>query len=205
MQSPFLSPFFSSLLGGYQISDEFPYIFYLFFVRYIVLVLFRCYQKLWSGKRFTSAASQTEPELTFKKEEDLLCKTSLKHQPGQVELPEIPEKQCTKEEEPLSRSKNEDSSIQVGKVPILPKQLPALESSPSPASASNKQDSGSNNTGDETCAEYKQPDKVNGTGDRLLQDTPIKNSELCYTKSDIEDDIVLMKLKNESQVHDRRE
>ena len=93
----------------------------------------------------------------------------------------------------------------MGKVPILPKQLPALESSPSPASASNKQDSGSNNTGDETCAEYKQPDKVNGTGDRLLQDTPIKNSELCYTKSDIEDDIVLMKLKNESQVHDRRE
>ena len=29
LQSPFLSPFFSSLLGKYQISDEFPYIFYI--------------------------------------------------------------------------------------------------------------------------------------------------------------------------------
>lgn len=166
--------------------------------------MFRCYQKLWSGKRYTSASSQTEPELIHKKEENLFCKTGvLKHQPGQVQSPEMSEKQKSKKEsvkeEPLSGSKHEDSSVHVGKDPGQPKQFPSQELPFSPASASDKQNSGSNNTYGRKCAEDKQPNKVNGNGDRL-QDTPIKDSELCYTKSDIEDDIVLMKLKNESQV-----
>merc|ERR1712130_150541 len=171
----------------------------LIFSGYILLVLLRCYRKLWSGKRFSSAASQTEPELTFdKKEENLLWKTVLK--------PELPEMQSIKEpvkEKPLSNTKNpsnEDSSMQVDKVPSQRKQLTSPKSSFSPAF--NNQVSGPNNNGGETFAEYMQPNKVNGNDGRL-QDTPIKKSKLCYnTRSDIEDDLVLMKLKNESQICD---
>ena len=180
----------------------------LLLCRYIVLVLHRCYQKLWSGKRYTSAASQTEPEFIYK-EGNTLCKTVLKPQPEQVKLPEIAKKQCNEEQlvkaKLLSNTKNllhEDSSMQVD-IPSQPKatQLSSPKSSLSPATASEKPVVGSNNTS-QTCAENNQPNKVNGKGDRLQvdEDTPIKNSELCYTKSDIEDDIVLMKLKNESQV-----
>ena len=206
MQSPFLSLSFSSLLGEHWIDlgdGDIPYIVSLF-GRYIVLVLYRCYQKLWSGKRYSSAASQTEPEFIYK-EGNLQCKSALKHQAEQVELPEMPKKQCMKElvkEELSSNTQNplyEDSSRQVN-VPSQSKQLSSPKSSFSPASASNKQVSKLNG---ETCAENEQPKKVNGNTERLqvAGDTPIKNSELCYTKSNIEDDIVLMKLKNESQVH----
>ena len=206
MQSPFLSLSFSSLLGECWIDladGDFPYIFSLF-GRYIVLVLYRCYQKLWSGKRHTDAASQTEPEFIYK-EGNLQCKNVPKHQPEPIELPEMPKKQCMKEllkEEPLSNTQNplhKDSSRQVN-IPSQSKQLSSPKSSFSPASASSKQVSRLNG---EICAEYEQPKKVNGNTERLqvAADTQIKSSELCYTKSDIEDDIALMKLKNENQVH----
>ena len=86
-------------------------------------------------------------------------------------------------------------------LPSRPNQLSSPKSTFFPASASDKPVFGSNNTS-QTCAEDNQPNEVNVDSDRLQvdEDTPIKNSELCYTKSNIEDDIVLMKLKNESQV-----
>ena len=174
-------------------------------------MLHRCYRKLWSGKRSTSSAgSQTEPEFTFNKEENLLDRTLLKHQPEQVELPKMPKKKCIKEpvkEEPLSKIQNplyEDSSLQAGSLPGQSKQLPSSPKfSPPTAADSHKQVSGINNTRETCAAEYNQPDKVNGNGERL-EDTQTKNSELCSArKTDTEDDIVLMKLKNESQVNNR--
>ena len=174
--------------GGY----DFP-----FFGRYIVLVFYRCYRNLCSGKRYISVASQTEPEFAYK-EENLQQKFLLHLHPEEDELPKKTQKQCKRElikAEPVNTQKDEDPQIKFSKP------LPPPQSGSSPASASEKQVSGlkdASGTGT-ACAEKKQVNEVEVSSD--FEKALTKKSQLCYDKSYNEDDVVLMKLKNESQVH----
>ena len=176
--------------GGY----DFP-----FFGRYIVLVFYRCYQNLCSGKRYISAASQTEPAFAYK-EENLQQKFLLHLHPEEDELPKKAKNQCKREltkAEPVNTQKDEDPQVKFSN-PSKP--LPPPQSGSSPASASEKQVSGGKDTSTGTaCAENKQVNEVDVSSD--FEKALTKKSQLCYDKSYNEDDVVLMKLKNESQVH----
>ena len=170
-----------------------------FFGRYIVVVFYRCYRNLCSGKRYISAASQTEPEFAYK-EENLQQKFLLHLHPEEDELPKKTQKQCKRElikAEPVNNQKDEDPQI---RLPSPSKTLPPPQSGSSPASASEKQVSGLKDTSTGTaCVEKKQVNEVEVSSD--FEKALTKKSQLCYDKSYNEDDVVLMKLKNESQVH----
>ena len=170
-----------------------------FFGRYIVLVFYRCYRNLCSGKRYISAASQTEPAFAYK-EENLQQKFLLHLHPEEDELPKKAKNQCKREltkAEPVNTQKDEDPKIKFSNPSKL---LPPPQSGSSPASASEKQVSGLKDTSKGTAwAEKKQVNEVDVGSD--FEKALTKKSQLCYDKSYNEDDVVLMKLKNESQVH----
>ena len=212
MPSPSLLPSSSSLLGAKNVllchkSYHYP----LTFDRYIFLVLFRCYRKLWSAKTFTSAACQTDKELALNGG-NYICKTvDKKDQPGSARLDNTtsnhtPRDAVQEQFFPKTPSDVQNESITGSDLQSQPLKYPSPES-PIPTESAvknqNKQVSElvPSKELDEDFKEINLPNRNCDERQKLSAAAPKKSAN--FDKSYSEDETVLLKLKNEDQVHCR--
>ena len=213
MPSPSLLPSSSSLLGAKNVFlCHKTYHYLLIFDRYIFLVLFRCYRKLWSFKTFTSSACQTDKELALNGG-NYKCKTvNKKGQPGSAKLDNTtsnhtPRDAVQEQFFPKTPSDVQSESITGSDLQSQPQKYPSPES-PIPTESAVKNQNIKQVSElvpskelDEDFKEINLPNRNCDKRQKLSAPAPKKSAN--FDKSYSEDETVLLKLKNEHQVHCR--
>ena len=183
------------------------YHYLLIFHRYIFLVLFRCYRKLWSAKAFTSAACQTDKELALNGGH-FLCKTVNKiDQPGSATLDKTisnhtPRDAVQEQLFPKTPSDVQNESITETDLQSQPQKL-SLPKSPIPKeSAVNNENKQVSELvpSKELDEDFKEFNLLNGNSEKRQNMSMVSKKSANFDKSYSEDDTVLLKLKNEDEV-----
>ena len=207
MPSPSLLPSSSSLLGAKKcpsLSKIYHYL--LIFDRYIFLVLFRCYRKLWSAKTFTSAACQTDKELALNGGH-FLCKTVNKiDQPGSARLDKTisnhtPRDAVQEQLFPKNPSDVQNESITGSDLQSQPQKLSTPKSQiPTESAVKNQRQDSESVPSTELDEDFKEINLLNGNFEKRQNMSMASKKAANFDKSYSEDDTVLLKLKNEDQV-----
>ena len=171
----------------------------LTFDRYIFLVLFRCYRKLWSAKAFTSAACQTDKELALNGGH-FLCKTVNKiDQPGSATLDKTisnhtPRDAVQEQLFPKTPSDVQNEALPETDLQSQPQKLSTPKSQiPTESAVKNQRQDSESVPSTELDEDFKEINLLNGNFEK-------RQNMSNFDKSYSEDDTVLLKLKNEDQV-----
>ena len=207
MPSPSLLPSSSSLLGAKNVFlCHKTYHYLLIFHRYIFLVLFRCYRKLWSAKAFTSAACQTDKELALNGGH-FLCKTVNKiDQPGSATLDKTISNHTPRDavqEQLFSKTPSDvqNESITETDLQSQPQKLSTPKSQiPTESAVKNQRQDSESVPSTELDEDFKEINLLNGNFEKRQNMSMASKKAANFDKSYSEDDTVLLKLKNEDQV-----